>query len=392
MRRNIAEEADRFFKEMGLEEEMAKLTEVFTDNFMVKGDETEDLKEVLHRASDSLLDMIWENITGEGPDEGISRQQKEESLYEDIPGYFESRFELLDIRKIRLLIRVMNYDSIDIMESKEVMEEFVPYGWVFSFVKDQSSSFVVMKELRDIIMTLDDPEVKKRVSFMNGIRAIVNVCLGLYGVCTIEQIRDIFRKAVFDEDRTEEETGHLDEILQEYFPYLEEQRELWVDGKYIISPYLSTKEEYKALLRIQKKDYYVPDDELIKVYGLGGTLVKNKEYEAVFKLLSREIKDQKQAEEMLEELCGYVIREDWEVTQIMNCLYNWDVVFSSEKAAGRMVSALDGWLAVIRRWSECGHSRKEIYGQKTISFSGRQSRNFQTAFHANSDGVAKDAS
>lgn len=383
MRQDIAEKADNFFKELGLEDEFAKLTEMFADNFMINGEETEDLKEALHRAPDFLLDMIWKKIAGKKPEEGTSRQQKEEGLYEDIPGYFASRFELLDIRKVKLLVRVMNNYPTDLIEATEVMEEFVPYGWVFSFVENQSSSFVVMNEIRDIIMTLDKPEVKERISFMNGIRFIVNTCLGLYGVCTIEQIQNIFHRTADDEDGWQEMLSRLDEIIREYLPYLEEQKVLWTDGKYIVSPYFNTKEEYRRLLRMQKRDYYVPDDDMIKSYSMGKTLVKNKEYETVFKLLSREMKDQEQAEEMLEEISGYVVREDWEIPRIMNCLYDWDVAFSSDKAAQKLVKALEEWLNVIRRWSECGHCRKEIY---------RESTGFDPGLPVKESGAAKETS
>ena len=180
-----------------------------------------------------------------------------------------------------------------------------------------------------------------------------------------------------------EEVGHIDEIVQEYLPYLEEQKVLWLDGKYIISPYLKTEKVYKELMRRQKKNYYVPDDEMIKNYGAGKMLVKNEEYEAVFKFLAREIKDQDQAEEMLEELSGYVIREDWEVSEIMDCLYDWDVTFSSEKAAEKLMRMLSKWLYSIRRWSECGYSRKELRKDNTdlnfITYANKNKTTGETA-------------
>lgn len=45
--RNPAKEIDKFFKEMGLEEEIKKISDLFTDNFMIKGEETEDLMEAV---------------------------------------------------------------------------------------------------------------------------------------------------------------------------------------------------------------------------------------------------------------------------------------------------------------------------------------------------------
>lgn len=374
MKRNPAKEIDNFFKEMGLEEEIKKIGDLFTDNFMIKGEETEDLKEALHRAPDSLLDMIWESINGEAPGEEISRQQKEESLYGDIPGCFESRFELLDITKINRLMQIMNYYPLDVVEAASAMSEFVPYGWVFSFVKDGSSSLVIMKEIQDIIRTLEKPEVKQRISVMNGIRFVVKTCLSLYGVCTLEQISNIFMNEV-ESEYEEEAIKGAEEIVQEYLPYLEEQGELWLDGKYIISPYLKTKKDYKKLLLRQNQDYYVPDIQMIESYGSGKMLVKNEEYKAVFRLLNKEIKDQEETEGMLEELSGYIIREDWEIPEIMNCIYDWNVVFSNGRMMERLVEALGRWLYSIRRWSEGGHSRQELHKENTdlqyITYTGR---------------------
>lgn len=86
--KGIEQEAERFFKEMGLEGGLARAVEAFTDSFVIKGEETEDLREALRRAPDPLLDGIWKKISGEKPDQKMERREKEERLYEDIPGSF----------------------------------------------------------------------------------------------------------------------------------------------------------------------------------------------------------------------------------------------------------------------------------------------------------------
>lgn len=148
--------------------------------------------------------------------------------------------------------------------------------------------------------------------------------------------------------------------MREYLPYLEEQGMLWLDGEYIIDPYLQNKKEYKGLLRRQDRNYYMPDSESVLFYGSEKTLVKNEEYETVFRLLTKEIRDRDKAEEILEEISGYVTREDWGVKEAMNCLYDQDVAFSSDRTVERMVEALSNWTYTIRRWSECGYCRKEL--------------------------------
>ena len=365
MRESFAEKANCFFKEMGLEEEVKKLADLFTGNFMIEGEETEDLKEVLRRAPDSLIDLIWESIEGKEPDTEMSRQQKEESLYQNIPDYFESRFELLDAVKINLLMRVMNYQPIDTVEAANVTREFIPFGWAFCFVKNGESSFVVMKEVQNIIRTLDNPEVMERITFMNGIRYVIKTCLALYGVCTLKEICNVFLRKTDKGSENGKAIKGVEEILREILPYLEEQGVLWLDGEYIVNPYLRTKREYRELLRRQNQNYYVPDYEMIETYGQGKMLVKNKEYEAVFKLLTKEIKDQAEAEDMLEELSGYVTMEDWAIPEIMNHFYGWEVAFSSDRAVERLTAALGEWLYSIRRWSECGYSRKELHKENT---------------------------
>ena len=129
MEKDIQKEVERFFKEKGLEEEVKKLTDLFTDRYTIRGEVTEDLREALHRTPDQLIDMIWRSVKDKEPDEGLNRQQKEEGLYEDIPGYFESRFDMLEIGQLHLLLRIMNYEPIDTVEAINVINAFVPYGY-----------------------------------------------------------------------------------------------------------------------------------------------------------------------------------------------------------------------------------------------------------------------
>lgn len=352
-----------FIKEAGLEEEYRKLEEMFTDNLLIKGEETQELKEALHRAPDTLIDIIWTKVTGQEPDEELSRQQKEESLYEDIPEYFKERLGLMDIADINLLIQVMAYKPIGEMEAAKVMTEFVPLGWVFAFLYEGGIFYTVMNETKDILMTLKTPKMQEKIATMNSIRYTIKACLGLYGVCPLKQLQDIILKFTGGQQKEgegEDEGRNFVKILEEYLPYLEKEKELWLDGEYVVSPYLKTKKDYKILLRKQKRDYYFPDDEVIMNYGRGKMLIENEEYHAVFKLLNRELKDTALTEKILEEMSAYVIREDWELRDFTEYLLDWNVTFGSEKTAEKMFLALSKWLNVIRRWSECGHCRGEF--------------------------------
>ncbi len=86
---NIGQEAEQLFKELGMEDTTSKLSDMLIDNFMIQGEETEDLKEALHRAPDGLVDL------------------------EEAVGFYE---------------------------------DFLPYRWVFSFCEDGKCTFIVMNE------------------------------------------------------------------------------------------------------------------------------------------------------------------------------------------------------------------------------------------------------
>lgn len=62
IRKDIENKSERFIEQMGLEEEMENLSKLFTDNFIIKGEITEALEEILKRAPDSLIDLILEKV------------------------------------------------------------------------------------------------------------------------------------------------------------------------------------------------------------------------------------------------------------------------------------------------------------------------------------------
>lgn len=121
------EDIDAFFQNLGLKDKMDKLAKDFSENFMIEGEITEDLQEVLHKAPDSLVDMIWEKIEEESL-ENVERKGKEQILLSDIPEYLESLLIYMEPHKLKLLIQVMNQHPIEIMQTIIVNEEFVPKG------------------------------------------------------------------------------------------------------------------------------------------------------------------------------------------------------------------------------------------------------------------------
>lgn len=380
MNRKITEQQiNDFFKSLGMEEEIDKLSEAFADQFMIQGAVTEHLREALQRASDSLLDLIWERIVDQEATGEADRAKKEEILYQDIQDDLKENLYFMEPEELILLIRTMNGYPIDLMETAVINEEFVPRGWVFTFLENDSAVFAVMDELRQIIASIEELETKQKMSFIMSVRYVVNNCLRLYGVFRQQQIEDIYN-AIVDVDEGQEREQEMEAVSQyikKLLPVFEEQGLIWLDGEYIVSPYLQTRDEYLDLLRRQStKNYYLPDADEIKTHAKGKTLEKTPEYERVHQCLTREIRDKEQAEEMLEDIAEYIARDDWDLPEVMNCLYNWDVIFGNKKSAERMAEALSAWIYRVRRWSECGHYRnKQDLGDMEEQFSsyfGRQ--------------------
>lgn len=351
---------DDMVKELGMEEEMDRLVDSFTDNFMVSGEVTEDLQETLRRSPDALLDMIWDCIVRKEPAEEVERDRKEEELYQAIQDDLKENIIYLEPKRIKLFVKVAYGMPIDLKHTATVNEEFVPRGWVFNFVENGECTLVVGNELMQILKSIRGPEMELKFAFAFYVRSAVNICLSLYGVISREKMKEMYQVLM---EGTEGEHAKLQGWdITEALDAMEKQGFFWCDDDYIISPYLQTEEEYKGLLKEQKgKDYYLPDDDVIAGYACGGFLQKSPEYEAVHSRLTRELKDSDLAEEMLGDLAGYVVRDGWGIPRIMDCLYEWDVIFDGSRSANRLTAALSEWLYVIRRWSECGHSRKELH-------------------------------
>lgn len=355
----IMSKMDDIVKELEMEDEMQKMMESFADNFMIQGDFTEDLKETLQRSPDALLDMIWDCIFREEPEEDVGRVQKEEILYHAIQEDLEKNILYLEPVKLKLLIRVACGMPIDLTYMTTVNEEFLPRGWVFNFVKDGDCTVVVMNELIQILQRLEEPEMQEKMLSAFSVRSVLKTCLGLYGVTSQEQFGVLYEEAIREIDESQDEFSSQD--VAGALDILEAQGMFWREDGYIISPYLQTKEEYQELLRKQgRKEYFMPEEGVVEAYILGDFLEKSPEYEAVHKCLTKEIRDSDMAEDMLEEIAGYAVRDGWSIPQVMDCLYEWDVTFDDRKSAQRMTVALSEWLYVIRRWDERGHSRKEL--------------------------------
>lgn len=350
-------EIDFFLKNLGMEDVIDQLGATVTNNFMIKGEVTENLEEVLQRAPDSLIDLILNEM--EGMTEDTGRKEKESILLSGIPEYFKTQMISMDLIKLKLLLKVMSYQQLEPMELATVMAEFIPNGWVFNFGDGETYQLVVTEQIQSILMKLNQEDVKKKLEASFMIRSIFSICLRLYGVFSKELFWDIYK--IFILDGLEQPAEDMISVFHEMLKVLEKERRLSVNGNYIVSSEVRSDEQYKEILNIQKKKaYYVPGEKEIEAYLLGKWADRTKEYEEVFNCLNSELRDLSETEEMLDEIAKRVAVDDWNIPEIMNCLFEWDVAFTNDNSVVRLTRAMSEWLYTIRRWSEFGNSRKDM--------------------------------
>lgn len=351
------EKINRYFQEMGMDEYIERAAEKYSEKYMISGEITDDLGEMLKRASDSLIDIIWDNI--EGPDKlKADREKKEQILLQDIPSSLQEELIYLEPERVMLLAQIANQYPIEMIDTMIVNDEFMKKGWVFCFLEDNSCTFNVARQLYQTIMSIKDEEVKGQLGFVYGIRYILNTCLRLYGVFKRDFALDLF-KSIVSED-AQSLLPELDGMAEQVLKKLESRQMFWTDRSYIVDNYFESRQDYQQMLDKQKgKQRYTPKDEDILLYADGKWRESGREYQAVLDCLARELQDMESAKDILGDIVQGVVKEGWSIPEIMNQLYQSDVCFNSERNAGRLTRYLSEWLYSVRRWEENGGSRKD---------------------------------
>lgn len=140
------------------------------------------MNEMLQRSPKNLIDAIGENLIGDDFTSISAREEKEKLLYEYIPNSLKEQLAYIDPFNLKLLVRVATQKPINTIETTTIYEELASRGWVFMFVQDNGCHYVVSKEVKDVIATLKNEEVKCEMQFVFTWRLAITVCLALYGV------------------------------------------------------------------------------------------------------------------------------------------------------------------------------------------------------------------
>ena len=82
MRKSEMSEINKFLGSLGIDEDIwNQMANSYTENFMIQGEETTRLEQILNRAPETLLDLILKNWAEE-IDADVSREEKERCVYE----------------------------------------------------------------------------------------------------------------------------------------------------------------------------------------------------------------------------------------------------------------------------------------------------------------------
>lgn len=329
------------------------MAQSMADNFMIPGETTLELPEILMKAPDSLLDMIIETWTDEA--EFTSRKEKEDFAEELITKSFQSEIIFLDVKDIELLVKTMNNRPLSHVDCGILMENYCKKGWVFMFGNVDAMDFVVPRQIEDILLTTlkEDTEQQMKMGLVTGVRFTLRACLNLFGVIEREKLKEIaidqmFERADWSEDDKQIMQGISGKIGEVVDILAEREEGFWCDGDYIISIDFEDKRDYKHFLRkVSEKDYFIPSRKEIKAYAENQVDIENPYYQKLKSDLKKLFKDKVKADDILFEIEFRVVQDDMSFKDIVELLNMHSVVFPNKTRADYFAKNCKKWLYTV---------------------------------------------
>lgn len=372
MRKSEMKEMNKFFNSLGIDDDMlSRMASSYTENFMIQGEETTNLEEMLNRAPESLLDLILENWEGE-IDASVSRDNKEQVVYDLIVESFRKEFIFLDKEDIDVMLRTMNGHPLSSMQMAALQENYCRKGWVFMFCIDNEYIFSVPDEIREMILTnLKDEKTQSLLGLITGVRLTLRACMNLFGVVERKKVVQIALDRMFEySDLSEDEKKELawlPEKAEETLQILCQRKEgaFWCEGEWLISDEFENRKQYKQFLKqVSGQEYYIPNRKEIYLYAEHIVDTENPYYKKMVKDLTRLMKDKVRADNLMFELEYMAVQKDLETQDIMNLLFTENIVFSSKRSGLNFAGNCSEWVHTVRKWSNRGFTDKEL-GEQT---------------------------
>ncbi|OUO79647.1 hypothetical protein B5F53_06750 [Blautia sp. An249] len=372
MRKSEIKEMDEFLNRLDIDNDMlSQMASDYTENFMIQGEETKDLKELLKRAPEALLDRIIENWTEE-TDMSVSRNKKEKCVYDLILESIRKEFIFLDKEDIEILLRTMNGHPLSMIQMAVLQENYCCKGWVFMVCKDNECDFVVPDEIREIILTnLEDEKAKNLLGLVTGVRLTLRACINLFGIVEKKKVLQIIMNQMFEyPDLSEDEKKELEwlpEKAEETLQILCQREEgaFWQEGEWFISNDFENRKQYKQFLKqVSGQEYYIPDRKEIYLYAEHIVDIENPCYKKMLKDLTGLMRDKTRADNLMFELEYMVAQNDFSAQDIMNLLFARGIAFKSRKSGENFAGNCSAWVYTVRRWSNRGFTDEELGRQK----------------------------
>ena len=346
-------------------EEFKELTKMFSDNFFIQGEETEDLAEALQRAPESLVDMIGDELEIEGF-EDQTRQEKEETLYQAIQDDFDEEFMFMSESEMVAFVKTMNGYELSDMEMLAVTEIYNNRGWTFSFIQDDGVIVVVMDQLRDIFKSkMEDEEAQGMLGLTIAVRRCALTSINLYGVVEKHQFNKMLWSLMAKKSNAElpeKEEESLKEITEQVLEMIEERSDaFWIDEDYIVSTDFEDRGDYRSFLKtLRYKEYYMPGEKEIELYQSEQVDRNNRYYKKILSNLKSILKDSRRADNLMFELEYRAVQEDITTSEILTLLDERDILFPTQKLGMIFSENCLNWLNAIRRWSNRGFTNEEL--------------------------------
>lgn len=372
MRKSEMSEINKFLGSLGIDEDIwNQMANSYTENFMIQGEETTRLEQILNRAPETLLDLILKNWTEE-TDADVSREEKERCVYELVIRSFEKEFVFLDKEDLEVMAKSANGHPLSGMQLATAQENYCRKGWLFMFCENNGCIFVMPDEIRERMLTnLQDEKMQSQLGIVSGLRLTLCACMNLFGVVERKKVLQIAMDKMFGyPDLQEEEKKKLERAFEKAEEILQTlcqraEGELWQEEEWLISGEFENRKQYKQFLRqVSGQEYYIPDQKEIFLYAEHLVDIENPCYKRMLKDLTRLMRDKTGADDLMFELEFMVAQNDFQTQDIMNLLFTRDIAFSSRKSGERFAENCGEWVHTVRKWSNRGFTDEELGKQK----------------------------
>ena len=372
MRKSEMKEIREFIDSLGIDEDIwSQMANNYTENFMIQGEETTSLEQILNRAPESLLDLILENWAEE-TDSEVSRDDKERYVYDLIIRSFEKEFIFLEKEDLEVLAKSASGHPLSGMQLAAAQENYCRKGWLFMFCENNGCIFVMPDEIRERMLTnLQDEKMQSQLGVVTGLRLTLCACMNLFGIVERKKVLQIAMDKMFGypdlPEAEKKELAGLPEKAEEILQILcqRAEGELWQEGEWLISSEFENRKQYKQFLRqVSGQEYYIPDQKEIFLYAEHLVDIENPCYKRMLKDLTRLMRDKTGADDLMFELEFMVAQNDFQTQDIMNLLFTRDIAFSSRKRGERFAENCSEWVHTVRKWSNRGFTDEELGKQK----------------------------